>query len=97
LLKGSGGRFFRPFAFLSLAAVVANTSRQVDGGAAVLRLTLAGVCFWCACFGSSTALLARRLCGNREWSLRPSARTTHLQMCVCTSPKATPKDTGVCW
>jgi len=45
---------------------------------------LAGGCSCDACFGSSTALLAYRLCGNREWSLRPPARTTHLQMHVGT-------------
>jgi hypothetical protein len=45
LLKGSGGRFFRPFAFVSLAAFVANTSRKAGGGAVVLQLTLAGGCF----------------------------------------------------
>jgi hypothetical protein len=63
-------RWFVCFAILPVWLV-----RLVDR-VSVLCPTLAGVCFRCACLGSSTGLLARTLRHNGEWGRRQDTQST---------------------
>ena len=64
------------FALLASFRVLGGMSvlwRQADGGAPVLRPSLAGHCLWLACRCAINTVVPCKRGGDREWGLRPGA------------------------